>query len=687
MIRHLLILLGWVLPLSAQTDLTLSRAGVAAGSVKSENGIYQIEGGGPVLATPVKAPAAAETVLEMEYFCVGGVPAFAILPGPPFRGATARRVPALGHSETWSPWSARLDEGQPLPEGWQQLRLDLPMPAGRILQIRKVRLRAPRAGEFDPPRRQAAFAREAALETYLNTSFPARITAVQAGVGEILIQGQTGGADGEYHLADIPMDRVLGDPLCWEMTLPLQVAADGSFRLSVPRKRMRGEREHDRLLSRWQILRKTADGFVPVSHARYAEEVAPLREAPDELRPGNKKGLGGWRRGAVEGELEALGIQSITVNIVLQQLISPNPGPGTLPFQWQGRVWHARVAALENFDKTFQEAARHRVLVSAILLIGNPARTRDPVVQILGSPDAGKEGTFALPDVTTEEGASLYGGILNLMAERWSRADGKYGRVHHWIVHNEVDAAVVWTNAGKKTAMEFMDLYVRSMRMVDLIARQYDPHAKAFITLTHHWAEQGNAGWYGSRNLLDKLGRLTRAEGDFPWALAYHPYPQNLFQPRTWEDHQATYRYDSPKITPKNLEVLDAWMKEPERLYRGKVRPVHLSENGFNSKDYSAQALEDQAAGMAYAWKKIQGLSSIEAWQYHNWIDNRNEGGLRIGLRKFPDEPGDPYGKKPIWHLYQALGTPREDEVAAPYLKTIGIPNWDSVSRPNPVVK
>jgi hypothetical protein len=92
--------------------------------------------------------------------------------------------------------------------------------------------------------------------------------------------------------------------------------------------------------------------------------------------------------------------------------------------------------------------------------------------------------------------------------------------------------------------------------------------------------------------------------------------------------------------------------------------------------------LRDQAAGMAYAWKKIQNLSSITAWQYHNWIDNRHEGGLRIGLRKFPDEPGDPYGKKPIYHLYQALGTAREDELCAPYLPHIGKKGWQEIMQP-----
>ena len=82
---------------------------------------------------------------------------------------------------------------------------------------------------------------------------------------------------------------------------------------------------------------------------------------------------------------------------------------------------------------------------------------------------------------------------------------------------------------------------------------------------------------------------------------------------------------------------------------------------------------------MALAWKKMAALSSIEQWQYHNWIDNRDEGGLQIGLRKFPDEETDPLGKKPIWYLYKALGTPEEDAVAAPYLKTIGISSWNDV--------
>jgi hypothetical protein len=41
------------------------------------------------------------------------------------------------------------------------------------------------------------------------------------------------------------------------------------------------------------------------------------------------------------------------------------------------------------------------------------------------------------------------------------------------------------------------------------------------------------------------------------------------------------------------------------------------------------------------------------------------------------DEPGDGWGKKPIWYVFQAAGTPRQAEVFAPYLPVVGIKSWE----------
>jgi hypothetical protein len=681
---------AWILALSsaaAAVPLKVERFDGPSPSYSETAGTAEVKGPMSLRMTPQAAPGPADQVLEFEYFCAGGMPSFAVLPGPPFLAATSRQLPALGHSETWTTYSSRIaTASNPLPKEWKQLRLDLPIPPDRILQIRKAILRPEVAGEFDVVKSKPSTASdEAQLKAYMSHSFPCSVDKVSVGKNVVRIEGRATGDMSGLHLADIPMDVLIGSPRCWDNLTAITPGTDGSFRIDLPRSRKRGDFSHDRLMSRWQLVRKTDKGIDPLSHARYAGWVECRSPALPPAKPANKKGLGGWNRGRLPGELEELGISAVTVNVMIHSLIYLKPGPGTVPIEWQGRTYHARENALAGYDATFLEAMKHHVMVSAILLVANPAKSQDPLIDLLGHPDAHKDGTFAMPNVTSEAGISLYSAILNLMAERWSRPDGKYGLVHHWIMHNEVDAGWVWTNAGEKTDVVYMDLYQRSMRLMNLIAAQYDPHSRPFITLTHHWAHKGEGRWYGSKRLLELLVDHCRTEGDFPWALAYHPYPQNLFNPRTWEDGQATFSFDSHKITPKNLEVLDAWMKLPAQLHQGKVRPVHLSENGFNSKDYSAKQLEDQAAGMALAWKKMAKLSSIESWQYHNWIDNRGEGGLKIGLRKFPDEPGDPLGKKPIWHLYKALGTPQEDAVANPYLKTIGITSWDEVIHREPI--
>lgn len=683
----LFLALACLLP-AAEVSLRLERHdGPNPSFSQSPAGVTEIHGPMSVLLTPTAAIPAGNLVLELEYFCAGGVPSFAVLPGPPFDSKTARYLPALGHSETWSPYAAALVQpGKPMPPGWGQLRLDLPLKADSVLQVRNVHLRPERPGEFEAKVTPIASVAEApVLEAYLKRATPSEIERVEVGPQKIRISGKAVGFTDDLVLADVPMELLVGSGKRYESLIPVTAGAGGDFSLEVPRITKRDGRDYDRLTSRWQLFRKTTDGYEAQTHGHYADAVASRSPKLPPAKPKTKKGLGGWTPNRLPGELDDLGISSVTVNLMIHSLVSLDPAPGHTPFQWQGRTYYADEKALAGYDHTFREAEKRGVMVSAILLVANPARGGDKVVRLLGHPGATKDGTFAMPNVTSPDGLALYGAILNLITERWSKADGVHGRVHHWIIHNEVDAGWVWTNAGELPDIVYMDLYQRSMRLVGLIARQYDPNSRPFISLTHHWANKGEARWYGSKRMLELLTGFCRAEGDFPWALAYHPYPQGLGNPRTWEDGQATFDFNTAKITPKNLEVLDAFMKLPALRDHGQIRPVHLSENGFNSKDYSEKSLTDQAAGMALAWKKIQSLSSIEAWQYHNWIDNRGEGGLRIGLRKFPDEPGDPLGKKPIWFLYQALGTPKEDEVAAKYLPVVGVTSWEQLLHREPI--
>jgi hypothetical protein len=380
-------------------------------------------------------------------------------------------------------------------------------------------------------------------------------------------------------------------------------------------------------------------------------------------------------------DLEELGIATVTVNLPLS-FLSDAATADTEPFEYGGQTFHVHVPTIRSFDATLRAAAERDLLVFGILLVP-PPRADSEVSRAMAHPDYDAAGVFAMPNVTSAAGVRAYGAALEYLASRYSRADGAHGRIHHWIAHNEVDAGWMWTNAGQKSARDYMALYHKSLRMIDLVARQYDPAAQAFISLTHAWTEIEDSHHYPSRELLALLVELSQAETDFAWGVAFHPYPQSLFEPATWNDEKAQPGDDTPFVTFRNIEVLAAWARDPAHQFRGARRPIFLTEQGFNSKDYSDEQLQLQAAAMAYAWQKLADLAEIDGFHYHNWIDNRGEGGLRIGLRKFPDDADDPLGKKPIWQVYQALGTQREADACRFALPIVGVENWADENGPS----
>ncbi len=584
----------------------------------------------------------------------------------------------MGVSETFTSYTLDLAAAEAWGGPVQRLRLDFGNQPNRTIRLRNIVLRAPTARE-----RELAAARAAKRETeaqleqrlrqYLATEFPGRITHVAVTAEQVTIAADLGGLDpAGVQLAEVTLDQDLTALETPVFTTP------AAARVSLPRYRPEPGGVHDRLLSRW-VLRRAVGTLL--SAARYADDdaIAARAELPAP-RPRSRKGLGGFGVERFEhgADADTLGIGYVTVNILLS-FMRPAATERTIAFEYGGRTYYADRGMIEGWDRTMQFCAERGIVVSAIVLLPKANGFPKPLGEIFMHPDCDPSAIFTMPNLTTPEGVRYYAAALDFLAERWSRPDGRFGRVHHWIMHNEVDAGWVWTNAGPKTLPLYLDLYHRSMRLGHLIARQYDARAKAFISLTHHWTWAYDPRFFGSKEVLESLARYSTKEGDFDWGIAFHPYPQDLRNPRCWEDQKVDYTFETPLITFKNLEVLAAWVARPDQQYRGaRRRTVHLSEQGPNSPDYSATSLRDQAACMAYAWQKLKSLNAIEAFQYHNWIDNRDEGGLRIGLRKFPDDEfkGE---AKPVWHVFEKLDTPEEDAACAFALEVVGVKRWDEV--------
>lgn len=211
-------------------------------------------------------------------------------------------------------------------------------------------------------------------------------------------------------------------------------------------------------------------------------------------------------------DLDDLGIRSITVNIHLEFLRS-SPGAGRIAFDYHGKTYYADEKEILQYDKVLQYAAQRNIVVAAILLVPQAKNIPDPTIAAnLPYPNADPAGIYVMPNVASAEGLETYAAALNYLAERYSRPDKRYGRIQDWIMHNEVDAGWVWTNAGDKTELTYLDLYQKSMRTMYYIARQYNPHSKVFISLTHFWNWTEDKHFYLPRHLLNDLVKYSHDE-------------------------------------------------------------------------------------------------------------------------------------------------------------------------------
>ena len=227
---------------------------------------------------------------------------------------------------------------------------------------------------------------------------------------------------------------------------------------------------------------------------------------------------------------------------------------------------------------------------------------------------------------------------------------------------------------------EFADDYLRVMRLAHDAVRRQSSWARVYLSLEHHWNIRYGAGderqSFAGRPFLEYFAREARAGGDFDWHVAFHPYPENLFAPRFWNDQSATTNVlTTPRITFKNIELLPAYLRRPEMLHRGEPRRIILSEQGFHTPPGENGELI-QAAAFCYAYKKVGSLNGIDAFILHRHVDNTQEGGLLLGLRSLTPNASEARPKKKSWEVFRAADTPEWEKAFEFALPIIGLKNW-----------
>ena len=271
----------------------------------------------------------------------------------------------------------------------------------------------------------------------------------------------------------------------------------------------------------------------------------------------------------------ALGIHHAGVNINIAGLVDLEKKPGNPKRVVDGFEFSFHESYFRHLDSQIKPLSDQGVLVYLIVL-ACPSKN-EAVDALVVHPDARKDYQYTVAgfNSVTPEGRAWLKAVTLEMASRWSGARPECGRVWGWIVGNEVNSHWMWSNMGKKPLPAAVENYTQAFRIIHGAVRSASANARLYISFDHHWgvgmhgisAEEAASG----RDYLDAFAKLT---GDLDWHVAWHPYPEDLGNPRAWADKTVTSDDSSNKVTFKNLEVLCRHLRKPELLFKGEPRRV-----------------------------------------------------------------------------------------------------------------
>ena len=450
--------------------------------------------------------------------------------------------------------------------------------------------------------------------------------------------------------------------------------------------------QRDRLFSKFQLIDGVTDRVIGWPH--YVTDLSDIKSRDFKISwPKSVKGLSCVRD---VPDAIALGIKSANENVVLGDMIEwNNPAPKTV-WMVDGYPIPIKMDYIQNVDKKFKQMTDAGINITIIFL--NLFRESiEPNSPLVHPATDFKDSPWHLGmfNVANEKGIRFYRGAIEFLADRYTRPDGKYGRISGLIIGNELQSHWVWCNIGHAPAEKVAEEYVRALRIADLAARKYHRGLRIYISLDHHWTHidlmKDPLKEAAGKELIEWINRLSQQEGIFPWHVAFHPYPGNFFDPRFWLDSTATFSFDTQRITFKNIEVLSVFLRQDEFLYQGKPRRIILSEQGFHTPA-GPDGEKIQAACYAYAYYKISHIQGIDAFMYFTHVSSTDpmSAGLDLGLCK-AGPGGKPIfvagSQKYIWDIFRQADTPIWEKTFEFAKPIIGIKDWKEALPKEVVVK
>jgi hypothetical protein len=506
-------------------------------------------------------------------------------------------------------------------------------------------------------------------------SLHAEITSISAGKDQITIAGH--GSDGSVGIAELQPYQSTNDLA--DAPQVAQMSRARNFKIRIPR----WDGPRDRLYSGFLTFAVTNESRLPEGEIHFVETMRGIAKYNEPFpHVASKKGL----QVQMIDDAIALGVKHAGLNFNVAAMIDLSDDTNSFIWESDGVTYHFKRYIIEDLDRRTKPLSDAGMVITFILLnyqSGDPAINRITLHPHYSTNAPAHLSAF---NTLTPDGLRYFKACMEFLADRYSKPPYAHGCAVNFIVGNEVNSHWQWCNLGEADMKTFADDYLKTVRVCNTAIHKFNSDSRVYICLEHHWNMRGDTPLrsFNGRDFIDYFNERARAQGNFDWNLAFHPYPEDLNEPRTWNDKTATLTDNTPRITFKNLQMLPQYFHRPELLYHGHQRHIILSEQGFNTpKNPNGQLW--QATAYCYAYYKVAHLPGIDSFILNRHVDNREEFGLNLGLwTRKKGSIADPATKKMIYEVFRLADTPQWRQAFAFALPVIGISDWKDLDASNP---
>ena len=432
------------------------------------------------------------------------------------------------------------------------------------------------------------------------------------------------------------------------------------------------------IYNKFVIAARDGDGFVPISSARYIDNINHLANRNDT--PPVARSIKGLTSIQLPGEARLLGVQHTTVTMILNDIMAAEPGINTETLMFGGEEFFFNMDVISEYDRLISYFTNEGIKVTAMLVISandyvHPSQREDstllPIDHMIhrGALENPSVSPFNFGINTADEyGFKYFAALMSFIADRYVRSNLGNGRIYNVILGNNI-GNIFMNYCGPIDIEQYVQDYLRALRIADTAMRSLFGGARVYVPFDNWFAEKpdGDDGFV-NRDIIDLLSQFSAAEGNFPWNVAVNAFNADISNLRAWTESEPTHEFDTPFITTRNIEILRDYLNVVLRDYQysGQPRMIMLANQGFSSGG-SAMGIEGdelQAASFVYAYVRARAIPEITAFIYHSQMDNPREELGYFGLRT---ESGEP---KLIRDVFRDMDTNKEYR-HLPFAKTL----------------